>query len=215
MTVIPEQFVEELRGCVALEDTTIFETCRKMHEGWIELGQGIAYERNEDIRSAHKFFIESCASEVNMHPTSMYDRERVGSNIMARGLLEENMSYSVCTALLRNTSRDENGMIPEEEVKQRIEWYQDEAVKFHGKPPSPRDIQDHFRRNGDQKEWEVLWQAIVRNAKQIRETEDAPNILRNALHHIEQVVLPSSTADADYTGGMNQARQTTAYSVGR
>ena len=212
--VIPEIFVEELRGCVALEDVTIFATCEKINNGWQELGRGIISKKQKELgwsdaeapSKGHKFFIESCAAEVNMHPTSMYDRERVGSTIIARGLLQENMSYSVCTALLRNTARNEDRVIPIEEVQRRIDWFNNETDNYGGKPPSPRDIQDHFRKHGDIKEWIILWESVVRSAEKLKELEETPNLLRQALFEIMKVELPSSTVDAVSSGGTNQTK---------
>ena len=211
---VPEVFVEKVRARVDMEDTDIFETCRLLAIGWEEMGDlltedkasEMGWKEGEKRRKAHAWFIESLSAEINKSPASMYDRKRVGVNILLRGLRQENMSYSVCTELLRNCNSTADQIISEEEVKERIDWFNGETDKFAGKPPSPRDIKKHFRRNGERKEWEILLQAVERNAKELNQSEGAPIRLRGFMSYVLRMLnrgreLNWSGADATSTGG--------------
>ena len=224
MSWIPENYIENVRALVVREDEMIFETCKMLADGWIELGPALIHRRakeegwsdSEKEGKTHSWFIESLSAEINKHPTSMYDRKRVGTNIIRRELLQENMSYSVCTALLRNTSSNHNGVIPVEEVKDRIEWFNDETDKpeHGGKPPSPRDIQKHFRRHGERGEWEIYWSAIRRNLEEIlrlgKEDQPVPAVIlflvRQFVKLIEREESGSSNVNVVSTGG-NRERE--------
>ena len=204
---LPDQYIDVLVQVVGDEDASIFKTCEFMADSWLEMGPILTKTKQEEeqwseaeaTRKTHAWFIESCAAECGMHPTSMYDRMRVGRNVMHRELhLGEwrNLAYGHWCALMRNVEQDEQGIIPEQVLRARLEWVGRIADENQGQPPSVRDIQTEFRQNGEQKEWELYWKAIVRNAKQIIKIV---GLVPPRITKIAEWLL--SVADVDFTGG--------------
>ena len=76
-----------------------------------------------------------------------------------------------------------------EVLNKRLEWYYNEMDNHGGQPPSVRDITKHFKKNGDKPEWEVYWNAIVRNARKLAEldiVEDIRQIVKSILYYREE-----------------------------
>ena len=120
------------------------------------------------------------------------NRERVGSAIIARGYHggeNENISYQKWVCLMVNAKKGEDGLILKEVLEERIEWCQEEAVKYGGQPPSVPDIQNQYRKNGEQPEWKILWRSIVRLTRKLKKLADTPNLLRMAIYHVLKVEL--------------------------
>jgi len=175
---LPDQYLDALRQVVSDEDNSIFATCKFMADSWVELSLVLIKSKAEEEgwteqeapRKTHAWFIETCAAECGMHPTSMYDRMRVGRNVVHRNYhlgKWSNLAYGHWCALMRNIEQDEQGIIPEAVLLDRLDWVSQVADENQGQPPSVRDIQSQFRQNGEKKEWELYWNAVVRNAKQI------------------------------------------------
>ena len=53
-----------------------------------------------------------------------------------------------------------------------------------GQFPSVRDIDRHYKKNGDIPLWKIIWRKIVRLAKQLLKLDDTPNTLRQAIFEI-------------------------------
>ena len=197
---IPEQAVDELRACVEREDTDKFATCRKISGLWAELGAGITYEKGKEEGwkpqeakgKAHRWFLSSLAANVGLGYQSMLNRQRVGDSVIERGYLggeNENVSYQKWVCLHVNAEKGLDGLILMEILEERIAWYQETADNNSGQPPSVLDIQKQYRKNGEQPEWKLLWKQIVRIAKKLKELDETPNLLRQALFEILKVEL--------------------------
>ena len=100
----------------------------------------------------------------------------------------EVVTFSAWLCLMRNAQK-EKGLVPYELMVERIDWYYSEADKHGGQFPSTRDITEHYKKNGVKKEWEQLWKSVVRLAKKLKELDDTPNLLRQALYEILRVEL--------------------------
>lgn len=204
---LPDQYVDVLLQVVGQEDDSILTTCEFLADTWVEMGDFIIKERKreegwselEAPGKAHAWFIETSAAHSGKHPTSMYDRMRVGRNIIHRGLHQgewENLKFGHWCALMRNVDQDEQLVIPEATIADRLAWMARETDANQGQPPSVRDIQDEFRRNGKELEWELYWKSIVRNAGQLMKVEGT---VPARVTQIAEWLL--STADAVSTGG--------------
>lgn len=204
---LPTHYLNTLMQVVTDENSSVMITCKFMDDSWQEMGPVIikakqaeeGWSDKEAPRKAHAWFIESCAAEVGMHPTSMYDRMRVGRNVIRYGHHTgefENLLVGHWTALLRNVEQDQQGVIPQAILKNRLEWIAQVTHENEGQPPSVRDIQDQYRQNGERREWELYWNAIVRNAKSIT------NISGTVPGRISRIATRLlSLADVDFTGG--------------
>ena len=188
---LPEEFVEKVRQYSGAEDSAKMATAGLVTEYWLETGEAITTYRKESKSRSHRWYIESVAASVGMSPSSMYNRARVGQNVILRGLHEgenANLSFGHWLALLRNVKKVD-GVVPEDELYKRIEWVQKETNKFFGQVPSVRDIEKHYKQNGEKEEWELCWNNITRNAKKLKQMDGTPNLLRQALFEILRVEL--------------------------
>ena len=181
---LPDSFIEVIRQYAGAEDSAKMNTAQLMSEFWLEYGTAIEHQDKDK-----KWFIESTAAQVSMSPSSMYNRLRVGDNWIARGYYKrhDDISFGAALSLLRN-AETKDGLVEKEVLDKRVEWYYSIFDKY-GAPPSVRDIDKEYKKNGHLKEWEVLWGKLVRLAKQLRKLDETPNLLRGALHEIEKVEL--------------------------
>jgi len=216
---LPDAFVEMLRQLVSDEDASIFTTCEFMADSWDEFGPAItdyladqyAWSDAEKTRKAHSWFIESASAHVGMHPTSMYDRMRVGRNIIQRGLHvgdHDNLTFGHWCALMRNAPKDGEELISIDIISERLEWVDEQTDVNQGQPPSVRDIQKEFRQRGDKPEWLLHWNSVERNLNNLLDSENVPMKVKNLVDHILNLITrfaiqePSVfPADADSTGG--------------
>jgi hypothetical protein len=116
----------------------------------------------------------------------MLNRQRVGDSVIARGYLggaNENVSYQKWVCLHANAEKGEDGLILKSVLDDRLEWFHDIADKFGGQPPSVLDIQNEFRKNGEQPEWKVVAKKLYNVAKKLKKVADTPNTWRLAIHH--------------------------------
>ena len=176
---LSEEFVEEYRQTVGTEDDSKMLTAKKLTDYWEEVGDAYAHELGVSKKKAHRKFIESLAGEISsVNVSSLYNRSRVGRNIINRGLDIENpiISFQTWLALMRNIQKGDDGLIPLESLSERLGWYYNEMDNHHGKPPSIRDIDNHYRKNGATPEWEVYWKRIVRNAKRLWDIPDLTDV---------------------------------------
>ncbi len=167
--ILSEDFIEKVRQYSGAEDSAKMATAGLMAEYWLETGDAIADYRKESKDKSHRWYIESVSASVGMSPSSMYNRSRVGHNVILRGLHEgenSNLSFGHWLAILRNVKKVD-GLVPMDELCKRIEWVQKQADKFSGQVPSVRDIDREYRKNGHLTEEAIHWKAIVRNAKGI------------------------------------------------
>ena len=215
---IPEQARDRIRACIGAEDSQKFRTCKEVSDLWIELGPGIIYEKarennwkpREARGKAHRWFLSSLAADAGLGYQSMLNRQRVGDSWIARGYLggeNENVSYQKVVCLHANAEKGEDGLILKSVLDDRLKWFHDVADNHGGQPPSVLDIQNEFRKNGEQPEWKILWKQVVRISKKLKELDETPNLLRQALYEILRVKLPSSNADADFTGGKEKGKK--------
>ena len=173
--LLDDDYIEGLRARIAITDEYTFDTCLYMADYWDEMGEAIIhYKRKEQGWTekqapgrAHRWWLASSAAEVGSSEGTMYNYVRIGRNFIQRGLKQDNLTADHMLALMLNAERNETHFIPEEIIKERLEWLNKETDKFHGQVPSARDIKTHYRKNGDKQEWELLWANIVRNAKKL------------------------------------------------
>ena len=197
---LSEEVVDRIRACVEREDNDKFATCKEVSDIWVGLGPAIiaglakkeGWKPQEAKGRAHKKFLSSLAAHAGLGYQSMLNRQKVGDNIIARGYLggqNENISYQKWVCLLANAEKGEDGLILREELDKRLKWFHDVADANFGQPPSVLDIQQQYRRNGKEPEWKLIWKSIVRKAKKLKELEETPNLLRQALFEILKVEL--------------------------
>ena len=203
---LPESFIEELRALVSSEDANKFKTCEFVSNAWEELGEIITLERakeegwkeGEAKGKAHRWFLASIAAHVGLGYQTMNNRQRVGDNVIKRGYLggeNESISYQGWVSLLTNAEKNEDGLILREVLEDRIAWYQETADNNQGQPPSVLDIQNKYRKNGEDPEWLLVWKRIIRIAKNLLKIEKIPAPLKQL---IEWLLF---YADADFIGG--------------
>ena len=168
---LPDAHIEEIRQCSGQEDAAKMQTAGLMSDFWLEYGRAI-----EDNGKDRKWYIESVCASVGMSHASGYNRVRVGDNIIQRGLHLEHdiISFGAWLALLRNAPKDEGGLVDKNELDKRLEWYYEETDKHGGQPPSVRDIESRYKKNGEKPEWERYWKAMVRNAEKLWELSREP-----------------------------------------
>jgi hypothetical protein len=166
---LPESFIDEVLQYAGAEDSAKMNTAKLMSDFWLEFGKAI-----EENGKGRHWFVEATAAQVGMSPSSMYNRLMVGDNWIARGYYKacDDITFGAALALLRNAER-KDGLVPVEILDKRLEWYYAEFDK-HGAPPSVRDIENYYKRNGDHKEWEVYWNSLVRNSKKLVGVKDTP-----------------------------------------
>ena len=168
---LPDEIVEYIRQFSWSEDKAKFETAGAIVNVLDEYSSVVANHLKCDIDAANKKLIEKIAASVGMHHTSIYNRARVGRNVVARNLHVEHdiLSFGAWLELLRNAP-EENGLVSEETLAGRLEWVYNEVEKF-GSLPGTRSIREHFRQNGKHPEWEEYWEAMIRNARKFLEVE--------------------------------------------
>lgn len=171
---LPEEFIEIIRQYSEQEDDAKMLTAKVIAEYWLETGKAIAHHRKESEKSAHRWFIEATAAEVGMHHSSLYNRSRVGRNIILRGYSDKHpdIGFGAWLELLRNAPEDD-GLVPESELAERLIIYYN-IFDQYGKPPSVRDIKKIFVKNGDKKEWEQYWSIVEKNCGRLLKLEDTP-----------------------------------------
>ena len=183
---LPDDLINEMLQYAGEESSAQFKSAAVLVKGWDTYGQAIIFNYADehgldqpDEGKAHNWYIEALAASVQMGVSTAYNHMRVGRNWLMRGydVIHDVISYSEVIELMRNTGH--RGLIPDDILDSRIEWYYDVTEKF-GKPPSPRDIQKHYKKNGSKKEWELLWANIVRNAREMKSIEH-PNLYDGAL----------------------------------
>ena len=160
---LPEVYIETMRHYEGVIDDDKMESSRVLLSYWEENGDRIAAKKKINKKAAHKLFIESTAGHLaNVSPQTLYGRSRVGRNWIARGLDKKHseVSYTVCLLLMRNLKK-KDGIIPLEDLSERIDWYYDNNF------PTTRTIENYVKSNGHLTEEAIHWKAIVRNAKGI------------------------------------------------
>jgi len=211
---LPDVIIERLIQRADDESDAKMETTREMGIIWDEVKFAIAAELAEennwdepDMAATRTWYIESvCASVAKIAHSSGYNRMRVWDQVLARGFdkkydpQQEFFSFSDYLFLLRNLKKGDDGLIPEEKFKERVDWYFKETDEF-GKPPGTRDIVHHAKHNGDYKEWEQSWKSVIRIAKKIVKMEDVPNKLQVVIKYV------LSFADVDFTGGKQKKKE--------
>ena len=128
----------------------------------------------------------------------MLNRQRVGDSVIARGYLggeNENISYQKWVCLHVNAEKGLDGLILREVLEDRIAWYQETADNNSGQPPSVLDIQNKYRKNGEDPEWLLAWKRIIRIAKNLLKIEEIPAPLKQLIEWL------LSYASVDFTGG--------------
>ena len=204
---LPDVIIERLIQRADDESSSKLATAREMGAIWEELKHGLVAELavenkwdEPNMGKTRTWYIESvCASVAKIAHKSGYNRMRVWDQVLSRKLDEkydegEVLSFSDYLFLLQNLKKDKRGLIPEEKIKERVDWYFEEFEKY-GKPPGTRDIEKHSQINGEKPEWLLLWKKIIRIAKQMSKLEKIPKALQAI---IKSLLL---SADADYTGG--------------
>jgi len=168
---LPDELIEVIRQYSGQEDSAKMQTAKVIAEYWDEAGGIIANHMNVPEGKAHRWFIESVSAQVGIHHASLYNRMRVGRNIVLRGYNTKHpeLSFGAWLELLRNAP-EEAGLVDDEVLDNRIEWMYNELDE-KGSLPSTRTIKEHFRKNGKHPEWKEYWNAMVRNAKKFLETE--------------------------------------------
>lgn len=209
--LIPEEARDRIRACVEREDTDKFTTCKEVSDLWSELKLGIIDKKKksegwgdkEAEGKAHRWFLSSLAADAGLGYQSMLNRQRVGDSVIARGYYggeNENISYQKWVCLHANAESGEDGLITREELEKRIAWFHDVTDCNAGQPPSVFDIQQQYRKNGKDKEWEQDWKSIIRIAERMLKNE-VPDLLREILEYI------LSNADVDFTGGLTGTQE--------
>jgi len=186
MILLPDEYIELVRQSVDEEGDKKMNTAEKLWRGWEEYGEIITMNHAEEFDldkpnegKARGWMIESLAGSIaTVSPNTLYNRMRVGRNWIARGLYEKHpvISYSVCMLLMRNLKK-KDGLVPEEELQARVEWYYDNNF------PTTRTIEDYIKGNGHKKEWEIVAKQLYNKAKKLKET-DAPNTWRAAISSV-------------------------------
>ena len=204
---LPDEIIERLIQRADDESTSKIATTREMGIIWEELKYGLGHELAKEndwdepqMDKTRTWYIESvCASVAKIAHKSGYNRMRVWDQVLSRKLDQKYdeggvLSFSDYLFLLQNLKKDKRGLVPEEKIKERIDWYFDEFEKY-GKPPGTRDIEKHSKKNGEKEEWELLLEKIIKIAKQLVKIEDVPKKLRLIIESL------LSSADVDFTGG--------------
>jgi hypothetical protein len=165
---LPEELVEMVRQYSGAEDSAKMKTSRLIAEFWQEGGEAIAHHLKITEKSAHKKFIESLAGSVKVSPSSLYNRSRVGRNVVMRGYSGKHdiFTFGQWLSLLRNLP-SEKGLVSDEDLTERIEWMYTEAENHGGEFPSVRDIESHSKQNGHKPEDQIYWKRIVTNARKM------------------------------------------------
>ena len=193
--LIPDEARDRIRACVGSEDTMKFKTCWEVHVLWFEFGPGIIHEKSKEEGwkpkeargKAHRWFLSSLAADAGLGYQSMLNRERVGSSVMARGYHggeNENISYQKWVCLHVNADKGLDGLMLKEILEDRIEWFQQEALKFGGQPPSVEDVKNKYQKDGEIAEWKLLAKKLYNVAKKMKQVADTPNTWRMAIHHV-------------------------------
>lgn len=168
---LPDELVEYIRQFSWTEDRAKFDTSEAIVNVLDEYAAVVANHLSCDIDAANKKLIEKIAAAVGMHHSSIYNRARIGRNVVARNYHVEHdvLSFGAWLELLRNAP-EKDGIVEAEVLDKRLEWVYNE-LDDKGSLPGTRTIRNHFRQNGAHPEWEEYWGAIVRNAKKLQESE--------------------------------------------
>jgi len=198
---LPDVIIDRMTQRAEDESASKMATTREMGIIWDECKFALASElakenkwNEPNMGKTRTWYIESmCASVAKLAHKSGYNRMRVWDQVLSRKLdvkfdEGEVLSFTDYLYLLQNLKKDKRGLIPEEKIKERTDWYFAELEKY-GKPPGTRDIEKHVKKNGAQPEWKILWRSIVRLAKKLKKLDDTPNLLRMAIYHILKVEL--------------------------
>ena len=204
---LPDVIIERIMQRAEDESDSKMATTREMGIIWDEIKYAIAAELAKEngwdepnMGKTRNWYIESvCASVAKIAHKSGYNRMRVWEQVLSRKLdvkydEGEVLGFSDYLYLLQNLKKDKRGLIPEEKIKERIDWYF-AVFEEHGKPPGTRDIEKHSQVNGERPEWLLSWRSILRIAKKILKMEDVPE----ALQLIVKRLL--SYAGVDFIGG--------------
>ncbi len=191
---LPENYIEELRQLTGETDKTKIACARKIGQFWDDFGEAITMSMADDegwdkpnYKKAHTWFIESTAGSVKSNVNEIYTHARVYKNVIKFRFDEEHpFTYGQWDSLLRNIKKDK-GIADIKEFDKRIEWMYTEADKHYGEFPSTRNINAHYKKNGDVPEWLVVWKQIVRLTKKLKAIGDTPNYLRGAIYNVLKV----------------------------
>jgi hypothetical protein len=181
--VIPEQFIEKVRARLAVVDEQGFELCKLVSDGWDELKKGLIHYKQiehgwtdkQAPGRTHRWFLSSLAAEVGCSESSMYKYKKIGDYVIKYDLRQDNLTQDHYLRLMQNAPRTDDGHISKETMVERLEWLNKETDKFGGQVPSPRDIEKHFRQNGDKPEWLIYFQRMIDNAKKIISLDNVPD----------------------------------------
>jgi hypothetical protein len=167
---LPDEFIEMVRQYSGQEDSAKMATAKLLSDFWLEYGRAIEHEGKDK-----RWYIESVCASVGMSPASGYNRVRVGTNIIQRNYHTDNesISFGHWLALLRNSPKVD-GLVETDELNKRLEWYYAEMDKHGGQPPSVRDIENHYKKNGKKPEWELYWKRIVKAAEKLWDLHQDP-----------------------------------------
>ena len=164
---LADVFIETMRQLVDVTDQSKINTAKVLTDYWFETKTIIMDEFELSEAKAHGRYIEALSAEIGASQADMYNCSRVGRNITRRGLHHTHpaVTFGHWLALMRNTSK-EKGVVPLETIDERLKWFYEEFDK-HGAPPSPRTIENNYRKNGADPEWQLLWKQMAKRAEAI------------------------------------------------
>lgn len=192
---LPENYIEELRQLTGETDRTKIACARKIGKFWDDFGEAITMSMADDegwdkpdYKKSHTWFIESTAGSVKSNVNEIYTHARIYKNVLKpkRDKKHDTFTYSQWDSLLRNIKKSK-GIVDEDIFSERIEWMYTEAEKHFGEFPSTRNINAHYKKNGDVPEWLIIWKQIVRLTKKLKALADTPNYLRGAIYNVLKV----------------------------
>lgn len=173
---IADVIIDRISQLADVEGDAKMATAKEMLVIWNETkyayADALAKEKGwekPNLKKTRTWFIESvCASVTTISHKSGYNRMRVADNVISRGYHKKHevISFSAWLYLLQNLAKGKDGLIPKDKIQERLDWYYSEFDEF-GKPPSTRDIENHYRKNGDVPEHELCLKAMKRNAEKL------------------------------------------------